>query len=448
MSKSGRKRVLIVTYYWPPGGGITVLRCLKFAKYLRRTGWEPVIFTAANAHYPVLDHSNERDVPENLEVLYPPIWEPYGLYKKFTGKPADENVNNVFYTEGEAGGWKHRLAVWVRSNFFIPDARATWIRGSVRHLLSYLGEKPVDALLSSGPPHTNTRIATLIKKATGLPWLADYQDPWTQVDYYQLLSLTKRSRRKHERMEQEAFALADKTVIVSPSWKRDLEQIGARNVGVITGGYDPDDFEPLDREPHHKFTLLHPGILGFDRNPDGLLRALAELKERQATFGTDLELRLFGQVHPAVLERIEHYGLTEQTRIGGFIPRGEALREMVNSHVLLLLLNQQDNAQGRIPGKLFEYLAARRPIVALGPTDSDVAGILETTETGVIYDYSEGPAALTEQLARLYANYRAGTDVPVGNSNVEAYSLPHLTKQLGKFLDEIVVTAPATTKSA
>ncbi len=431
------KRVLIVSYYWPPSGGIAVLRCLKFAKYLRDYGWEPVIFTAADAHYPSLDNSNDRDLPPDLEVIRQPIWEPYAWYKQFMGKPADENVNNVFYTDESDGGWKHRLAVWVRSNFFIPDARATWIDGSVKRILEYLKLNPVDALLSDGPPHTNTRIATLVSRATGLPWLADFQDPWTQVDYYQLLSLTKWGRRKHERMEREAFAQAALTTIVSPSWKEDLEEIGGRNVRVLYWGYDPEDFEQLRRTPHQKFTLTHLGIMGYDRNPDVLFRAIRQLKEELPGFAEDVELRLFGQVDHRVRKGLETYGLLEQTNFAGSVDRRSALQQAVDSHVLLLLLNQQANAKGRIPGKLFEYLAARRPILNFGPTDSDVAEILRETKCGLTLGYDAAPARVADSLREAYRAYKTGTGVSMDHTSIEKYSHPRLVKQLAGYLDSI-----------
>ena len=432
------KRVLLITYYWPPSGGITVLRMLKFAKYLRVTGWEPVIFTAEGAHYPTIDPTNERDVPKEVEIIRQPIWEPYALYKQFMGKPADENVNNVFYTDDADGGWKHKAAVWVRSNFFIPDARATWVRGSVKRLNAYLADHPVDAIISDGPPHTNTRIATLVSRATGTPWLADFQDPWTQVDYYQLLNLTGWGRRKHESQEQEAFAQAARTTIVSPSWKEDLEAIGAKNVDVIYYGYDPEDFSGLNRTAHKKFTLTHLGIMGYDRNPVNLFRAIAQLKEELPGFADDVELRLFGQLDYRVKENISAAGIEEQTNFAGNVARAEALQQQVDSHLLLLLLNQQDNARGRIPGKLFEYLAARRPILNFGGADSDVANILTETNSGSTFAYDAEPGTIATVLEEAYEIFKAGNEPKMDDEVIVPYSHPVLVKKLGGLLDEMV----------
>lgn len=437
MAGTDRKRVLIVSYYWPPSGGIAVLRCLKFAKYLPQFGWEPVVFTARDAHYPTIDHSNDRDLPEGLEVIRQPIWEPYAWYKKFMGKPANENVNNVFYTDERDGGWKHKLAVWVRSNFFIPDARAPWIRGSVRRLTTYLRKHPVDVILSDGPPHSNTRIATLVSKKTGIPWLADFQDPWTQVDYYQMLRLTRWGRRRHERMEREAFEQARRTTIVSPSWKKDLEDIGAHNVEVLYWGYDPDDFRGLERRPHRKFTLTHLGIMGHDRHPEALFQALAELKNTLAGFADAFELRLFGQVDHRVKDSIRKHGLEEQTNFAGSVDRREALQQTLDSHLLLLLQNQQDNVKGRIPGKLFEYLAAGRPIVNFGPPNGDVAEIVRSTGRGITLPYDTAPASAAKHIKKQYENFVGGKTKKLNTESIEKYSHPRLVEKLAGWLEEI-----------
>ncbi len=430
------KKVLIITYYWPPSGGIGVLRCLKIAKYLRQHGWEPIVYTAENAHYPTIDHSNDQDIPEGITILKQPIWEPYALYKKWTGRAADENVNNVLYFQDS--NWKHRLSVWIRSNFFIPDARASWIRPSVRFLVNYLRENPVDAILSDGPPHSNTRIATLVRKMTGIPWLADFQDPWTQVDYYQQLSLLPWADRKHHRLEREALQTADKTTIVSWTWKEDLEAIGATNVSVIPWGYDPDDYRDLQDLPIAEgFTLSHLGIMGYDRNPETLFHILRELADADPHFQQALRLQLVGQVDQSVQTAYQRAGIEANVDLVGSVSRQEALRRTRTSPVLLLLLNQQPNAKGRIPGKLFEYLAARRPILALGPPESDVAQILRRTNSGFTCAYDDA-AGIRSVLEDLFARYRTGTLSAPQENAIEQYAHPVLVGEIAGFLEEII----------
>jgi glycosyltransferase involved in cell wall biosynthesis len=434
---TNRRRVLIISYYWVPSGGITVQRILKFTKYLRDYDWEPVMFTAKGAHYPSIDHSNEKDVPEGLEVIRQPIWEPYTIYKKFMGKPADENVNNVFIVDEKKSDWRHDLAVWVRSNFFIPDARAGWIRGSVKFLVNYLKDHPVDAIFSSGPPHTNNRIATLVSQKTGIPWLASFQDPWTQVDYFKSLPLTSWGRRRHERYERAVFEQARKIVIVSPSWARDLEAIGAPEVGVLTNGFDPEDFDVASRQLDKSFTITHIGVMGRDRHPQNLFAAIALLKETVPGFAEHCRLQLYGQVGYRIKESIEAHGLRDQLVDGGNVPRAEALRLVMNSQLLLLLLNQQDNARGRIPGKLFEYLAAKRPILCFGETDSDVAGIIRETASGETLSYGAPAEEVAASLRLAYGRFLAGDDFEPNLEAVNAFAYPRLTEKLAEMLNGI-----------
>ena len=430
------KKVLIISYYWPPCGGIGVLRCLKIAKYLRDFGWEPIVFTAENAHYPSLDPSNEKDIPKGMTVLKQRIWEPYHFYKFLTGQKKDANVNNVFYVKEEKLGRMHNFSVWVRSNFFIPDARAMWIKPSVRYLLKYLKANPVDAIFSDGPPHSNTRIANLVHNATGIPWLADFQDPWTQVDYFQKLKLTKWGRAKHERLEQEAFQSANKTTIVSPTWRKELIAIGAQNVSVIPWGYDPEDYENLEKNLDVKFTLTHLGIMGYDRTPKALFQAVKELCEELPGFRAVFELKLVGQVDFSILELMEELGIEENVNLVGSVDRKTALGLMRNSRLLLLLLNQQDNIMGRIPGKLFEYLAVRRPILNQGPPDSDVATIIDSLESGETLDYTD-LQGLKTTLKNYYEAFTQGALDRDLSSDISQYSIKTLTGKIAGYLEEI-----------
>jgi glycosyltransferase involved in cell wall biosynthesis len=407
------------------------------AKYFRDYGWEPVIFTAGQAHYPSIDESNFKDVPEGAEILRQRIWEPYHIYKLLTGKEKDANVNNVFYVQEERQSWTHRLSVWIRSNFFIPDARSLWIRPSVRYLCQYLKDHPVDAILSSGPPHSATRIGTLVKKKTGIPWLADFRDPWTQIDYYQQLSLTAWGDARHRRMEQEAFRQADRITIVSPSWKRDLEALGAERVHVITNGFDPDDFPIGEQRVGGQFTLTHLGIMGYDRNPEVLFQVLAKLCEEREGFRQNLRLQLVGQVDQSVMDGCRAYGLEGQVVLMGNVPRQAALDLTRSSPILLLLLNQQSNAEGRIPGKLFEYLAARRPILCLQPVQSDVADILTETGAGTACLYEDADA-IKAALLELYAKYEAGQLQSPVDADVEAYSIRRLTGEMAGLLEGMI----------
>ncbi len=434
------KKVLIISYYWPPAGGIAVHRCLKVAKYLQEFGWEPIICTAENPEYPVLDEGNYKDIPENITVLKTRIWEPYNLFKFITGKKKEERIHNVFIEE-EKPSFGHKLGIWIRGNIFIPDARKFWIRPSVKYLSKYLKENPVDVLFTNGPPQSTHMIAYGVKKNLGIPWHADFQDPWTQVDYFPQLMLNPISKKIHEKKEQLVFRWADKITICSDTWKNDLESIGAKDVGVIVWGYDEDDFPNNTIPLSKKFTLSHFGSLGPDRNAKILWKALSVIANENAQFANDLEIELVGFVGHAIVDEIKSLGLTENLTLSDHISRKETLERMHRSQVLLLILNDMPNVNGRLPGKLFEYLASRRPIVVVGPKKSDASKIVHGVNAGYTCDFNDLEKTI-RTVKDLYDKFRVN-NLSSNQTDISQYSNRNLTKKLAGYLDQINSLRPS-----
>lgn len=431
------KKVLIITYNWPPSGGINVLRCLKIAKYLREFGWEPIIYTAKDAQYPYFDYTNEKDIPAGITVLKKPILEPFGLFKKLTGRGKEIPLNNIVHVRDKQGALD-KFGIWVRGNYFVPDARFLWIKPSVKYLVNFLQENPVEAIFTDGPPHTNTVIGCEVSKLTGTPWLSDFQDPWTQVDYYKLFKIGKRADAKHKKLEQETFKTAKKITIASPTWKGDLESIGAKNVDVIYYGYDEDDFKNIVPVADKKFTLCHSGLLGFDRKPENLFTALKELKEEIEGFSGNLQLKLMGQIDYTVFNLAKTLDLEDNILNLGTVSRERSLQEVCNSWILLLPLNKADNIKGRIPGKFYEYIRAERPILSFGPNDSDVAEIINEYGAGDNFEYTE-TCELKAYIKKQYQEYYFKKDFSplVYKKDKSFFSNKNQTKLVAKYLDEI-----------
>lgn len=385
------KRVLIITYYWPPSGGSGVQRWLKMSKYLPEYGWQPVIYTAENAEYPVEDPSLEKDVCPEAEVIRRPIAEPYNFYKKFLGIKKDQKVKTSFIDEsGEHKGWKERLSVWIRGNFFIPDARCWWINPSVKYLKAYLKDHPVDALISTGPPHSMHLIAMKLKEALGLPWIADFRDPWTEIDYFKELHLSRWADRKHHRLERQVLTKADKVVTVAPDGAQRLEHLGAKDVVTVFNGFDRDDDAIVDLKPSDKFTVTYLGVLSKIQSPEHLWEALSELTKENDRFAHDLKINIIGQIDKTVVQAITSQGLDNRVEYTPYIPHSEVSAVHRASSLLLLLLMPDDEprAKGLLTGKLFEYLASGRPILCIGPEDGDAAHIIEETHAGQTVSFS------------------------------------------------------------
>ena len=433
-----KKKILIITYYWYPSGGIGVQRCTKFTKYLTKLGWDVTVYTAKNATYPYLDTSYKKDIPNNIKVIKRPIIEPFGLFKKLSGRKKDEAMSNPMHVRRKKSQLFDNFAIWIRGNFFIPDARSLWIKPSVKFLTHYLKENPVDVVLSSAPAHTSTEIARRICQKMNIPFLADFRDPWTQVDYYKVLKLTSWADKKHKKLEQKVFQQANKITISSPSSKKDLESIGAKNVSAILLGYDEEDFTPFKNvKLDTKFTIAHLGSFGIDRKPDTFFEVLKELKNELPSLKDTLQLNLYGMIDFSIWESIEKYGLKENIFDGGTIERKKAIEISLKAQILLLPINKSGNIKGRIPGKLFENMRSHRPILCLSTeNDTDVSKIIEETNTGKCFHYDDHEN-IKKYLTLLYDNFLKKKN-KLSVKNIDFYSTENQVKILSRYLQEII----------
>ncbi|HER09404.1 MAG TPA: glycosyl transferase family 1, partial [Bacteroides sp.] len=261
------KKVLIITYYWPPSGGAGVQRWLKLTRYLPDFGWQPVVYAPENPEAPVDDLSLLEDVHPEVKVVKRRIWEPYRYYRRFLGMSPSDRINAGFLNEKEKPGKKEGISVWIRGNLFIPDARKFWIRPSARFLTRYLRQHPVDAIISSGPPHSMHLIAQKLRKKFDLPWIADFRDPWTEIDFYDQLRLTRRADRKHRSLEQAVLKGADRVLVIGKSMAKRFRELAGIDPVVLPNGYDEADFAAtFAPQPGNKFTILHVGAMNRDRN--------------------------------------------------------------------------------------------------------------------------------------------------------------------------------------
>jgi glycosyltransferase involved in cell wall biosynthesis len=429
------KKVLIISYYWPPSGGAGVQRWLKFVKYLRDFGWEPVVYCPENPEYPESDFSLFKDVPEGIEVIKTPIWEPYNAYKRFIGQKKEDKIQAGFLSVKKKNPFFENCSVWIRGNLFIPDARKFWIKPSIRFLLKYLGSHPVDAMVSTGPPHSMHLIALGLKNKLNIPWLADFRDPWTGIDFYHKLRLTARADKKHHLLEKSVLSNADRVTVVSWNWAVDLNKLFPRSYDVITNGFDPDDFNIDGQKVTKTFELTHIGSLNKDRNPKLLWEVLSELCSENAGFSEDLRLRFIGKCDISLFQHLEKYHLISRTEKTEYMPHDEVLKESARSQVLLLLLNNTPNVMGIVPGKIFEYLATRRPILCIGPTDGDSSRIIREANAGTTCNFDD-KTAMRKILLECYNRYKSGI-LQNQEGDIDSFSRKGLTGKISSLLNEI-----------
>jgi len=430
------KRLLIITYYWPPAGGSGVQRWLKFAKYLREFGWEPVIYTAENPEAPAYDSKLVNEVPSGIEVMRRKVWEPYNLFRLVTGAKGQKFGAGLASVGKQKKGFLGKTAIWIRGNFFIPDARMFWIRPSVKFLSKYLRNNPVDAIVSTGPPHSTHLIARRVSKKAATPWLADFRDPWTNIDFFDELMPSRLATAIHKRLEKKVLTQATKVVTVTNGWANDFSKLANVHIDVVQNGFDPEDFESVKVTFDTDFTLTHIGTLSPNRNCNMLWQVLGKWVKSNPLFAKHFRLKFVGSVDSTAYNAIEANGLLPFSEFFGYLPHAEAIKMQMQSAVLLLLVNNSPNALGIQTGKVFEYMAAKRPILAIGPAGGNTHDLIEETKSGVFADFSSPKEVEKgiEVIWEMYQNKFVGFE-PEGFAK---YSRKTLTQRFARILDAMV----------
>lgn len=429
-----KTKVLILTYYWPPTGGAGVQRWLKFVKYLSELQYDLHVYTPENPEAPSFDESLITDIPESIKVIKTTIWEPFAYYKKLTKKKGQFNAGFLSEEDSNKQSWAEKFSMFIRANVFIPDAKMFWIRPSVRFLNQYVRDENIDLIISSGPPHSLHIIAQKVKKNTSIKWLADFRDPWTNIDFYKDLPITKRADRYQKKLEKSVLNEADQIVVVGEQMKKEFLKLNREsNIEVITNGYDSEMalHTSLDKE----FSILHVGSINSDRSHESFYQALSELVQENLALKETLRLKFIGKVDFLARGYISKYELEPLTIFTTYLPYSEISDIQCKAHLLYLPINNSPNAKGILTGKFFEYLAARRPILCQGPVDGDVSSILKETKAGQIFDFKDKDG-IKKEILKQFAHYQKGND-DFESKGIENYSRKNLTKQLDRLISKL-----------
>ena len=419
------KKILIITYYWPPAGGPGVQRWLKFTEFLPEFGIQPVVYKPKNPHYPLKDQSLSAN-PE-VEVLERSIFEPYAL-AGILSKKDTQNISSGIIKSKANQSLIQKSLLYIRGNFFIPDARKFWVQPSVKFLAEYLQNQDIETIITTGPPHSMHLIGLGLKSEfPDLKWIADFRDPWTNIGYHKDLKLNESSKLKHSNLESKVLKSADEIIVTSFQTKSEFESKTDKNITVITNGFDEKDFSG-DLELSENFTISHIGSLLSERNPVALWEVFAELISENLAFKDFFELKLVGKVSDVVLDSIWEAGLKQYVSVEGYLDHNESVKRQRSSQVLLLIEINKTEPQGIIPGKIFEYLASKRPVLAIGPENWDVVKIIAETKSGQCFAYQD-KLALKTYILSCFNEFLKGK-LKVDSENIEKFSRRNLTKSL------------------
>ena len=423
------KKALIIAYYWPPAGGPGVQRWLKFVKYLPNFNVEPIVYVPENPNYPIIDETLLDEIPNNITILRQPIKEPYKL-AGFLSRKESKRISKGIIHQPKSQTFIEKVLLYIRGNFFIPDARKNWVKPSVEYLSKYIQENNIETIITTGPPHSLHLIGMQLKQKLGVKWLADFRDPWTTIGYHNQLKLSKKSATKHKQLEKEVLLNADEIITTSFTTSKEFQSIVNKHVITITNGYD--DQKKSSVELDKKFTCSHIGSLLSQRNPEVLWKVFQELINENEDFKNNFQLNLIGVVSEDVLNSIYKHQLKEYVNLIGYVSHQDAVSYQKQSQVLLLIEIDSKDTKCIIPGKLFEYMVSERPIIAIGPKGADVETIIKQTNTGNYFTYND-----YESLKNLFLNHlKAFKDgnlhtQPIG---LQKYHRKQLTKQLSELI--------------
>ena len=423
------KKVLIITYYWPPAGGPGVQRWLKFVMYLKNYDIEPIVYVPENPSYPITDKQLVNEIPNDIQIIKQPIFEPYKLAQLLTGK-SSKTISKGIIPKNEKQSFIQKLLLSIRGNLFIPDARKYWVQPSVNYLKKVILEQKIDTIITTGPPHSLHLIGLKLKKQLPIRWLADFRDPWTSIGYHKKLKLTNYAKKKHKGLEQQVLNTADQLIVTSESTKKEFTQITNTPIEVITNGFEPVKTEYI--QPDDKFTLVHIGSLLSERNPESLWLAISELINENNLFKQHFQLKFAGVVSDDILSSLKKFNINHYLNFLGYISHTEAIKLQRSAQVLLLIEIDSVDTQMIIPGKLFEYLASERPILSIGPKNADFAEIIRETKTGTFFNYEEKDQ-IKSQLLNYFSAY-LNNSLKVIPKNIDRFTRNALTEKLAKLI--------------
>ncbi len=423
------KKVLFITYFWPPSGKASLHWPLKMIKYLPENGWEPSVLTVDEDTFYQKDESLLKEIASDLKVIKTGTIEPFNIYRKFLGKKKDEPLVASESMSQSKGSFNHKLSLWIRMNLFVPDARVGWYFPGVREGKKFISKNKIDAIISNGPPHTSHLLGRRLSSLFNIPHIPVFIDPWTDIVYYQDYKRTKLTQEIDKYLEKNVLKKAGEIVFVTETMKNDyIKKYPATKdkSHVLYWGYNEDDFDEIKNEVNNSKSdeeiIAHAGNMYDYNSPVSFFEYIKD----EINNGRKIKIKFIGTVSPKTNEIIKDLSLSGNTEYIGFLPYKQMLIELLKSDVLMMMVNEKRH----VPGKLFEYLRTGKPILAFGNDNQEVKIILEKANAGMIFNYIENAKEFFDLKRNGYKKYK--TDIPL----IKKYARINIAGELSKILDK------------
>lgn len=401
------KKILFIVYNFPPAAGAATQRVLKFLKYLNKFGYKTFVLTVDKVDYPDLDFTLIEKIPTETKVIKTKFWTPFGIYRKITGRKSDEKIPVAFIKDNHKS-LAERISVFLRLNVFLPDAKIGWLPYAVKTGKETIIKEKIDVVISSGPPHTTHLIAKSLKRKTGVKWIADFRDPWTDIDYYSGIKRTKLAEWIDSKLERSVLKNADYVVAASEGYLNIIKSKGvSNNYDVLTNGFDPEDFQNIELKEQSKFIITYTGNMPITRNPESLWNSLEELINENKSFAENFEFHFAGVMDDEIRSKIKQRKFYVNFVDHGYLNHNQVLELTFNSHLLIMIVNRVATSKEILPGKIFEYIASGNFILVIGPGDGVSAKLINYVGQGIAADYEE-KEKIKKTILELFEKWKEG----------------------------------------
>lgn len=430
------RKILFLSYYWPPSGGPGVQRALKFNKYFAKFDVDSTVITVdeRKASYPLMDLSLSEEISSNQKVIKTNSFEALSIYKWFSKK---KQIPYSGFVNVDKTTLFQKISRFIRGNLFIPDARVGWVKYAYKAAYDQIKKGDVNVIVTTSPPHSTQVVGLELKAKTNLPWIADLRDPWTDIFFYKDFYHLPFAKRIDANYERRVLEESDQVVVTSQATKElyltKSDKIYPDKIHVIPNGYDETDFKKEASFDKKSFVITYSGTIADQYDVDVFLEELKRLKEKHSAI--PVKIRFVGKVSEGIQAKLAKNELKEHCEFVGYVSHEESISYLLESSVLLIVIPKIKNNEGIVPGKIFEYLAARKPILCLGPENCNVGEFISECDAGATYDYSNKNVG--EFIEAKMLQWQNDPNLNLAKDTYKKYSRKELTKQFSEIIKNL-----------